>query len=61
MLMEEDRASQLQRKGVLRLLLPLFILWVICVSSAVVTFTSGNGEFNAAQSNALFNVPFSRM
>ena len=61
MLMEEDRANQLQRKGVLKRLLPLFLLWVICVSSVVVTFTSGNGEFNAAQSNALFNVPFSRM
>ena len=48
MLMEEDRANQLQRKGVLKRLLPLFLLWVICVSSVVVIFRSGNGEFNAA-------------
>ena len=61
MLMEEDRESPLQRKGVLKRLLPLFILWILCVSSAVVTITSGNGEFNVAQSNTLFNVPFSRM
>ena len=48
MLMEEDRANQLHRKGVLKRLLPLFLLWVICVSSVVVTFTSGNGEFECS-------------
>ena len=48
MLMEDDRANQLQRKGVLKRLLPLFLLWVICVSSVVVTFTSGNGEFECS-------------
>ena len=61
MLMEEDRESQLQRKGVLKLLLPLFILWVLCVTSAVVTYTFGDGEFNTAISNASFNSPSSRI
>ena len=50
-MMEEDRESQLQRKGVLKRLLPLFILWVLCVTSAVVTFTLGDGEFNRTCSN----------
>ena len=61
MLMEEDRESQLQRKSVLRLLLPLFILLVLCITSAVVTYTFGDGEFNTAFSNASFNVPLSRI
>ena len=56
MLMEEDRDSQLPRQDVLKKVLPPFILWVICVSSAVVTFTSGTGEFNMTCSNV--STPF---
>ena len=47
--MKEDRESPLQSKGVLKLLLPLFTLWVLCVTSAVVTFKFGDGEFNVLQ------------
>ena len=59
MLMEEDRESQLQRKGRLKRLLHLFILWVLCVTSAVVTLTSGNGEFkHKLQQCLLFSTLF---
>ena len=44
--MEEDRGSELQRNDALKRHLPLFILWVLCVTSAVFTFTSVDGEFN---------------
>ena len=58
MLMEEDRDSQLPRQGTLKQVIPPFILWVICVASAVVTFTSGDGEFNMTCSNVcLFQHP----
>ena len=59
--MEEDRESQLQRKDVFKRLLPLFTLWVLCVTSALVIYAFGDGEFNTSWSNALFSIPLSRM
>ena len=44
MWMEEDQESRLQCKEALRQLLPLVILWVLCATAAVVTFTSGDGK-----------------
>ena len=59
--MEEDRGSELQRNDALKRHLPLFILWVLCVTSAVFTFTSVDGEFNTTWSNVLFNDPPSKI
>ena len=61
MLMEEDRESRLQNKDALKLLPPLFILWVLCITAAVGTFTSGESKSNATLSSGLFNVHLSRI
>ena len=44
MSMEEDGENRTECEDTLRQLLPLIILWVLCVTSAVVTFTSGDGK-----------------
>ena len=59
MWMEEDRESRLQSKDALKLLPPLFILWVLCITAAVVTFTSGESKFNTTLSSGLFNIHLS--